>query len=268
MRRNIYDILNDNNIDLSGEYSRIFNLFYVKPITSFIGDVTVYELVSEHFCLLNKKLVGRCLSVEDFDNTYGFRFEEYPSGFDIDYLISFAEYVLNFVIAIVNMGTPAVVNIGELFKIKQHIDSCIDEIGYKCIEKESIYIIVEKNAAALAVAESVKKDLAYPVLEYNHHKLKGDLSAKKNILKNMADDIEPERAKLNSLNKRFTSDLFQLFNVFIRHNNFKNDYISKMSTCELEKIYDEIYQMWLLAKMQLEYSSEAGYIKEVISNLN
>lgn len=117
--------------------------------------------------------------------------------------------------------------IWDLHNILQHIDSCIDEIGYKKIEKDSLYIIVEKNAAALAVAEVVKKDLAYPVMEYNHHKLKGDLSSKKSILKSMADDIEPERTKLNGLNKRFTSNLFQLFNNFIRHNNSKNEYISK-----------------------------------------
>ena len=89
----------------------------------------------------------------------------------------------------------------------------------------------------------MEEDLSYSILEYNHHRLKGDLVSKKNILKKMAENIELERRDLNSINRSFTSDLFQLLNKFIRHNSSDNIYISQMSDSELERAYDEIYQL-------------------------
>ncbi len=73
---------------------------------------------------------------------------------------------------------------------------------------------------------------------------------------------------MNSINKNFTTDLFQLFNKFIRHNSSENQYISQMSNSELESVYDEIYQMWLLAKMQLEYAKMKSYIDDLINKIN
>ena len=269
MRRNIYDILSDRKIDISVEYNRIYDLFYCKGIANGWGKpITIENVVSAKFCELNKKLIGRCLSLEDFNNTYKFFFKKQKEDVDIDLLISFSEYVFNFVFAVLPCAPTILGDISELHSILLHISDCMDEIGYKITEKESFFIIVEKNAAAIAVAEVSDKGLAGDILEYNHHKLKGNLSEKKNILKNMADDIEPQRNRLKQINASFTSDLFQLMNRFIRHNSVGNSYISSISKSELENIYDEIYQMWLLAKMQLEYSEKANYIAGIIKKLN
>ena len=46
--------------------------------------------------------------------------------------------------------------------------------------------------------------------------------------------------------------MFQLLNKFIRHDNSENIYISGLTDEQIEHVYDEIYQMWLLAKMQLD----------------
>ena len=59
-----------------------------------------------------------------------------------------------------------------------------------------------------------------------------------------------------------------MFNKFIRHNSSENQYISQMSNSELESVYDEIYQMWLLAKMQLEYAKMKSYIDDLINKIN
>lgn len=144
----------------------------------------------------------------------------------------------------------------------------MEDIGYEFIEKEFMVIFAEKNPVTIAVAETVKEVLAYSLLEYNHYRLKGDLHSKKNILKNMADDIETERKALNNINKSFASDLFQLLNKFIRHNNSENPFISQMSDSELEAVYDEIYQMWLLAKMQLEHVKRKNTVSELINKIN
>ena len=61
--------------------------------------------------------------------------------------------------------------------------------------------------------------------------------------------------------------LFRLFNTFLRHNNDDNNYIKSLSQEDLESIYDDIYQMWLLAKLQLEYYSYKNRIDDVIKEL-
>lgn len=267
MRRNIIDIINSAQIDLKREYSRIFDMYYHMPYNNGFANATLAEHVAENFRKLDKNLICRCLSIEDFDETYGFRFVEQPQNFSFDYLISFAEYVTNLVYALMRSGNFGFEHRG-LFEFIEHVKGCMEDLGYEFIEKEFMVIFVEKNPVTISVAETVNDDLAYSVLEYNHYRLKGDLLCKKNILKNMVDDIETERKDLNNINKSFASDLFQLLNKFIRHNNSENRVISQMSDSELEAVYDEIYQMWLLAKMQLEHAKRKSTISELINKIN
>ena len=148
------------------------------------------------------------------------------------------------------------------------VNDCLDELGFETFEKEGITIIVEKNSAALSVAEIVEPVLSYKILEYNHHRLKGDLLAKKSILKLMADDLEPHQRRLQEINASLKSDLFQLMNKFIRHNNNDNKFIKTLNDIQTEEIYDNIYQMWLLAKMELEQADRNDGIKSLIRDVN
>ena len=267
MRKNILEIISSTEINLKREYSRIFDLFYRIPFNNGFNEATLADHVSGNFCRLNKKLTRRCLSLEDFDESFGYRFVEQPQELTIDYLVSFSEYVTNLVYALMNLGDFGFDHNG-LFTVIEHIRSCMEDVGYQLVGNDFIIIYVEKNPSAISVAEIVNDDLSYSVLEYNHFRLKGDLAAKKSILKNMADDIEPERKVLNGINNSFSSDLFQLLNKFIRHNSTDNEFISQMSAAELESVYDEIYQMWLLAKMELEYAKRKKCISELIHYIN
>lgn len=80
--------------------------------------------------------------------------------------------------------------------------------------------------------------------------------------------LEPKRKDLSN---QLSSDLFFIINNFnIRHNNTDpndkskyNSKVAEMSTDELEHIYDEVYQMCLLAFMELEHSERKGWIDEL-----
>lgn len=133
-----------------------------------------------------------------------------------------------------------------------NIESSIDEIGYKIIVKDNLYIIVPASPQALAVAEIVKPELAVSVFEYNHYRLKGQLTEKLSILKLLADDIEPFRSELNAISRNSTNYLFRSLNFFIRHNNQEKIEAKELSSIEIEEWYDDIYQMYLLAKLELD----------------
>lgn len=266
MRRNIHDVLKSGKIDLRREYLRLFGLLYEIKYEYRSEYLTLEQIIEKEFDELDENLIGRCLSLEEFNNCYGYYFSSRPKNFSIETLIDLAEYMENFLNALVaRWGGINVLDYGRLYR---HIRSCMEDVGYKRVERDGIIIYVEKNAAAESVAEIVESKLSYSVLEYNHYRLKGNLERKKDILKNMADDIEPYRKDLKSLNKDLESNLFQLFNKFIRHNNMDNAYISDMNNEEIEMVYDEIYQMWLLAKMELQYQKKSGWIKKLLGSIN
>ena len=266
MRRNIYDVLKSGSVDLEREYSRLYELFYCTSINVGFSSDTLEGLIDDSFDQLNRTLIGRCISLEDFNDTYDYNFEMQPENFDIEYLISFAEYVINFLHAL--WIANEYLDKKFVHRVIENTLDCMEDIGYEALEKEGITIFVKKDVAADSVAEIVEEKLAYSVLEYNHHALKGDLQRKKSILKAMAEDIEPQRKNLNNINKSYSSDLFQLLNKFIRHDTSKNEQIEKLTEEKREEIYDDIYQMWLLAKLMLDHMERKDKISTLIDYIN
>ena len=149
-------------------------------------------------------------------------------------------------------------------------DYVIELINYEFIydKEENVYILIPKNQESIAVAEIVDEKIAYMTLEYNHHSMKGDLHRKKTTLKFMADDIEPQRKVLSSINNTLSNNLFQMFQKFVRHNNEENPYIKSLSKEELESIYDDIYQMWLLAKLEIDNLERKNRVIEILKKAN
>ncbi len=135
--------------------------------------------------------------------------------------------------------------------------------------KESeIYIVVPRDKAAIAVSEIVSEKVGYKLIEYNHHSLKGNLPEKLAVLKVLADEIEPKRNRLKSITGSVENELFQMLQKFVRHNNENNTYIASMKPSEIETCYDDIYQLWLLAELQLDNLERTPRIKGVLEKIN
>jgi len=228
-------------------------------------------MVSNNFIYYHFR--GTCLTLKEFNEINGFKYEKQPQDFSEDYLIGFMEYIYNFIICTDDMFFFAYMN--KSFYLNQ-IHRVVDRIGYISAVVDGFTIFVPKDNNAIAVAESelIPDNLSYKVLEYNHHSMKGDIESKRETLIKLADVLEPRRKQLGAINKDFTSDLFQLINSCnIRHNNkdelSKNyhKYIAEMNDNELEHTYDEIYQMCLLAFMQLEHADRKEWIEKTKNNI-
>lgn len=259
-RRNFAEILKSAKIDLLQEYNRLFRLFY---LTKDNYGIALVDECKKHF--LDMPFRGTCLSLADFNESNGFYFKSNDAEFNTDYLIIFCEYTYNLISWLSDYATHPF----KAFYMEQMM-MVLDLIDHEFVYNNDakVHILVPKNQEALAVAEFVDEEISYSVLEYNHHSFEGNLSKKKATLKLMADDIEPQRKILNGINKTLADNLFQMLQKFVRHNNDDNPYIQGLSEEELENCYDDIYQMWLLAKLEIDNLERKKRVEETLRRIN
>lgn len=251
-RRNFQQVLSEAKINLRKEYDRLYYMFIIDNSSGY----SIYQLCDNQFYKFPFK--GTCLSLADFNETHKFIFEQYPTDFDINYLINFCEYCYNlgFFLGIQNMF--------------EQIHKVMDLINYKQIRNgDGPISFVEKDAAAISVSEITPQKIAYETLEYNHYSLKGDIEKKKNILISMAEYIEPKSKELQEINKTLKNSLFYMFNNYnIRHNNKElgsnfNPILEKISNEQLEALYDLTYQLWLFSVLTVDNTQRLTTVKKI-----
>lgn len=265
-RQNIYDIIKNTPFDVKKECARISKLF----CSCDYSDESLYDLVDGSLQFFPEEFRGRSLSLDDFNKTYGFEFCENYLTENEDELISYCEYITNLCNMLKGYEYNPLTYVNELALevLEETITSCMETIGQVVVNKEHFTIYVDKNPPAIAVSEMVKPELATIVLEYNHRRLKGNQSQKHLLLKIMADDFEGKRGALKRINSSLESQLGQMMNKFVRHDHSKTPYIATLNESQLESIYDDIYQMYLLANLQLDNIERKKRITDILAEIN
>ena len=267
MRRNFAQALKTGGIDIKEEYDKLYKLFYSCDGT----EKSLNDIISYNFKYYPFR--GTCLTLDEFNKKYDFNFQMFPKKFGIDYLINFCEYIYNLLLYFDCSNSFNRLNKNFYF---QHILRLIEMIGYMESTEDGFTIFVPKDNVAIAVSESplIPDEVSYKVIAYHHHSMKGDLEAKKETIRKLADLLEPKRENLKNQNKQLANDLFCMFNKMnIRHNNCDPSdrgkyykYIAEMSPEDLETWYDEIFQMCLLAFMELDHAERKAKLDELKSH--
>ena len=264
-------VLESASIDIRREYERLYGLFCLQKHEDIThGKITLRDVCSRNF--LNLPFRGTCVSLDDFDEVYEQRFEPNPPHFDINYLINFCEYSYNLAVYNQGLGNGQVYlyDTKAMLIYVQQVLKVAETLGYMPNCKDGITDFVPKDQAAISVAEIVDSNLSYKVIEYNHHSMKGDLEKKKGVLLSLAHKLEPERASLKINNSSLEDDLFFLFNkINLRHNNTDpsgkqyEPIVAGMNEDELEKWYDDTYQMCLFAFLVLDNIERHNRVKQL-----
>jgi len=282
-RTNLFDLL-AAHFDISTELNRIEHLLEAEDVirTSPRDSYTVYEYV-EKFCFDNWKNRGRCLNLEDFLEVVEYSALWQSALHDFKDLLLLLEIVYNFWYMVHTDGrvySPYQGNTNYLTvfnRLKQSLDELLAHYNYKgeyFPEFEQL-IVTEDCAAATAAAEIVDVSIGRIILKYNHFMLKGDLEAKKIILKQLGNDLEPKRADLEVVDKQLANDIFfMLNNMNLRHNNcvpgtpkYKVT-VDALDDVSMEEWYDELYQMILLAYLKLDHEGrkpKINHLKECVT---
>lgn len=269
-RSNMYEIIQSRKFDATKEYSRIWKLFNTRDLVGpRATELSLY--VSGNIQFFPDSFKRRALTLTDFNDTYGFNFSTPGKEISTDELISYCEYVTTLCDFLWKYGSDSLDDDAEYLRdeLFKTIESCMDELGLVAAKKDGITIYVNKDPVVLAAAELVDNTLAYDVKSFIHRQTQGNLERKKTILKFLADEIEPKRKILNANNLSSLGDLlFQMLQKFVRHNNDNNAYISNLSSEELEACYDDTYQLWLLATIEIDNIERKKRVKALLGEIN
>ena len=235
-------------------------------------DLSLFEYVDNH-CFKNWEFRNHYVDVEDLLKTLNFNQLVKEAEHDFGSLLIVLELIYNFwnlAYDRLDKDGRKLAWQGNFFHLQDIINDILGRYNYKAYtftDKEQV-LVLEDKPEVTAAAEITDPDLSYEIIKYNHYTLKGDLELKKKILLSLASDIEPKRKKLNNIDKQLSDNIFYLLNnLNLRHNNrsknSKNykEYVAKMRKNQLEKTYDELYQMILLAILLLDNVSRTKKIK-------
>jgi hypothetical protein len=280
-RKNIFEQLS-GDFDTAHEIKLIWDLFTDDLIRyDDYKNVPILDCIYSYSnSFQNWKSRGRCVSPNDMMVRLGIKecMSVIKDKFSNEMLT-----VLEFILNMIKHCDIAIIEHNLKFKfygnykvLKENINILLEHFGQtiRYFEDDERVLIIEKNPAAISAAEISEPEIAKRIIQYNHHALKGDIEAKKDILLALANEIEPKREDLKQINGSVESDLFLMFNnLNLRHNNIDpNDknykpFIAGMNKNDLELWYDDTYQMILLAKLLLDNKERQSRIKTLKGNL-
>jgi hypothetical protein len=240
------------------------------------GEYYTIKNYVNKFCFADWKNRGHCLDIYDFLEAIDYASIASDAQWHLDSFLTLIELVLNFwdlaekKLHTENSTTRSHSN---FYHLKELMEDCLSNYNQKAyyFEDEERVIVAEDKAEVTSVAEIVPIDLAMEIVRYNHRTLRRNIEAKKTILLKMGSDIEAKRSDLERVNRPLASDIFfMLNNMDIRHNNSTptdpskyKKFVADMDAKTLEYWYDELYQMILLANLELDQVDRTESVKQL-----
>lgn len=282
MRKSIFDIVSEN-ISIESEVDRMVIMSTEEDVlqVNSYHNYTLFEYV-DNYCFRTWFNRGHFIHVDDFLDTVGFDNLKEDAKCSINDLLTLIEVIYNFW----SLSNQKFYDgekghqlrwSGNYYHLKDVMDDVLQQynhVAYINHDQEQV-LVIESHAEVTAAAEIMPTtDLSLDIIKYNHRSLNGELELKKKILLSLAAEIEPKRKVLHNINPTLEDNIFfMLNNLNIRHNNRSKkdrnykEYVAKMRKQRLEKWYDELYQMLLLAFLQLDNIERTERVKDLKANI-
>ena len=271
-RTNIFEKL-QSRWDLEYEANCLWRLIEEEPSFFYQKLYTMRDFVAD-YCFSTWKNRGSFLKLYDFLDAVSYYDLIEEAAENPEALLDFIEIAFNLYYMAETYRKrmkPSLFKVYDAYHFFfKTANDCLAHYNHKVYynEESEQAIVIEDKPEVTAVAELEDPDSAYDIIRYNHHALKGNLTEKRAILLKMGNQLEPQRPQLTACNKQLTSDAFCLLNnLNIRHNNCTpgdskyKAVVAQMDDATLESWYDELYQMILLAKLELEHTTRTANVQ-------
>lgn len=274
MRKSIFDIASAS-INISNEVDRIVSMSVEEKSTYYPPyNLTLFEFVDQR-CFRDWSYRGHFVNVKDFLEAVNYNeiIKSAKNG-DTEAFMILIELTYNLwslaYYDIIDKDSLSKWN-NNFFHLRDVMLDNLEKYNHKAYIDDERILIIEDKPEVTAVAEIIKQDLAIDIIRYNHRSMQGEIEFKKKILISLGSELEPKRKELQVLNKQLSEDIFfMLNNMNLRHNNRSKkdmgkykEYVAKMTKARLEKWYDELYQMMLLAFLLLDNVDRTENVKKL-----
>lgn len=274
MRKSIFDIASAS-INISNEVDRIVSMSVEEKSTYYPPyNLTLFEFVDQR-CFRDWSYRGHFVNVKDFLEAVNYNeiIKSAKNG-DTEAFMILIELTYNLwslaYYDIIDKDSLSKWN-NNFFHLRDVMLDNLEKYNHKAYIDDERILIIEDKPEVTAVAEIIKQDLAIDIIRYNHRSMQGEIKLKKKILISLGSELEPKRKELQVLNKQLSEDIFfMLNNMNLRHNNRSKkdmgkykEYVAKMTKARLEKWYDELYQMMLLAFLLLDNVDRTENVKKL-----
>ncbi|WP_428076214.1 hypothetical protein [Candidatus Avelusimicrobium fimicolum] len=277
-RKNIFELLSEK-YNIVKEMNKIAELFLSIEITAtnplnFQSGIYSIEQIFEWNCFPKWKQRGPYLSCAEMKADLNI-----PNSFsnNMDDIIKGLEYYINILrLVTVNFSRNLNISYPSAYPmLLKNIDILLEHLNYEeqVFAQDEKVILVPKNPAATAVAEITDKEhIAFAILKYNHNSLKGNIAEKKSLLLSIANEYEPLlKNPINGFSDYFDKANCLLNNLNLRHNNLegrdKREIVCEMPAEELEKWYDELYQLLLFCVLIKDNIKRKKEIDDLVKKL-
>ena len=247
-RKHFFESLEKEN-NYQHEFEKIEELCNITYYSSNCSEITINTWIELNFWDWGKR--SNYTSFKELRSQIGFDLDNPPTDVDINKYFLYCEMLLNLVTDLGDERPEHALDKVIITAIST-IQATLANAGFELRKIDDEYMVVEQNAVAIQVADDFPS-IAEAVIEYNHYLLKGDLKRKQELLKRLADSLEPKRDEMNRYCKTMSKDFFYMANNFnIRHNNCDpkdpKHYNAKYACYDIQKkeeCYDTTYEQGL-----------------------
>ena len=273
-RKSIFEIL-EEQYDFNKEFKKITHLFNSNVIHRIGCGYPIESAVNGVFH--EWKARGSCINCVDMRQELDIDTIAKLEKPSLNNIALCLEYYANIVYVFVTKCFPVSqeFDVNNILPILQrNIDILIEHMNLtkQVLVNEEKVVLLPKDPTATAVAETAPKEIAFAILKYNHASLKGQIEEKRKLLHSIANEYEDLLAHpTNGFGDYFKTTRGLLNNLNIRHNNKsgknKNDLVQNMSKEELEKQYDELYQLLLFCILTKENAERKKVADELLKQI-
>lgn len=281
MRQRISDKNKFPSFSLKTEYDKLNALFHNREAFGRIlvlsqrmrPSISYFDCIQNMF--LKWELRGTFTTLDEMMEALAVSERNFVDSVTEERLLDYIQFLVNAVVFVdteVNSGKYAIYQVDTVI-CDALVENCcylLEHLGAEMCEVDRELVIVYGNDVASVVKEQ-HPDLSVSIVEYQKIDNRGDLQRKGEILCTLAKTLEPfeNRFKGTEFNALCTDTTMLFNNIGARHALKSDDKVSfqfmTMKKEDLEKWYDNAFQMFLACMSVLPYLDVKGKLKTIKS---